>query len=84
VTRVPVGHPEGYIEAFANIYAGAIRAIRGHIDGQPMAVEEYEFPTVWDGVRGVEFIHKAVESFQNGAAWVRMETTAHRRGTAGA
>jgi predicted dehydrogenase len=69
-TRIPWGHPEGYLEAFANIYIGAIRAIRSHIDGKPMSRAEYEFPTVHDGVRGMRFIYKAIESADGGAVWV--------------
>ena len=72
VTRIPTGHPEGYLEAFANIYSGAIDAIRRHIDGKPMQPSEYDFPTVHDGVRGVRFIHKAVESARAGGVWIRL------------
>ena len=71
-TRVPTGHPEGYIGAFATIYCGAVKAIRAHIDGQPLKTEEYEFPTVYDGLRGMEFITKAVESADAGATWVKL------------
>jgi predicted dehydrogenase len=71
-TRIPWGHPEGYLEAFANIYVGAIQAIRRHIDGKPMSRAEYEFPTVHDGVRGMHFIYKAVESADRGAVWVTL------------
>jgi predicted dehydrogenase len=69
-TRIPWGHPEGYLEAFANIYNGAIDAIRRHIDGKPMSRADYDFPTVHDGVRGMHFINKAIESADGGAVWV--------------
>jgi predicted dehydrogenase len=69
-TRIPVGHPEGFLEAFANIYMGAIEAIRRHIDGRPMKSQEYNFPTVYDGLRGMAFIYAAVESAENGSQWV--------------
>jgi predicted dehydrogenase len=69
-TRVPVGHPEGYLEAFATIYDGFTRAVRAHIDGQPLAMSDYTFPNVRDGLRGMEFIHAAVESAKRNAAWV--------------
>jgi predicted dehydrogenase len=69
-TRIPWGHPEGYLEGFANIYIGAIHAIRRHIDGNPMSRAEYEFPSVHDGVRGMRFIYKAIESADSGAVWV--------------
>ena len=70
--RIPPGHPEGYLEAFAQIYVGAVAAIRRHIDGEPMATAEYDFPTVYDGQRGMQFIYRAVESSKNGATWVAM------------
>ena len=69
-TRIPWGHPEGYLEAFANVYGDAIEAIRRHIDGRPMDPGEYRFPTVRDGLRGMQFIYKAVESANNNARWV--------------
>ena len=71
-TRIPTGHPEGYLEAFATIYVGVVEAIRRHIDGAPMETEAYDFPTVYDGLRGMQFIYKAVESCENGSTWVSM------------
>jgi len=71
-SRIPTGHPEGYLEAFANIYVGVIEAIRRHIDGNPMKTEEYNFPTVYDGLRGMQFIYKAVESWENDSVWVSL------------
>jgi len=61
-TRLPAGHPEGFIEAFANVYRGGMAAMRG----EPSALD---FPTVEDGARGVRFIHSAVESGRTGG-WV--------------
>ena len=66
-TRVPTGHPEGYLEAFATIYCGVVRAIRRHIEGRPLRPDEYDFPTVHDGLRGMRFINQAVESSKRGA-----------------
>ena len=66
------GHPEGYLEAFAQIYVGALTAIRRHLDGNPMSTDEYDFPTAHDGLRGMQFIYRAVESSQKGAAWVSL------------
>ncbi|MDE0555600.1 MAG: Gfo/Idh/MocA family oxidoreductase [Candidatus Poribacteria bacterium] len=70
--RIPTGHPEGYLEAFATIYVGVVEAIRRYIDGNPMKTEAYDFPTVYDGLRGMQFIYKAVESCENGSTWVSM------------
>jgi len=71
-TRIPTGHPEGYLEAFATIYCDVVVAIRRHIDGNPMKTDEYKFPTVYDGLRGMQFICKAVESSDKGAVWVEL------------
>lgn len=71
-SRIPVGHPEGYLEAFATIYCGVVEAIRADIDGNPLKTEEYNFPTVYDGVRGMRFITRAVESCDRGSVWVSM------------
>jgi predicted dehydrogenase len=71
-TRIPTGHPEGYLEAFATIYCGVTEALRRHIDGNPLNTEEYKFPTVYDGRRGLQFIHAAVESAKAGSVWVQL------------
>ena len=71
-TRIPTGHPEGYLEAFASIYVGVAEAVRRYIDGNPMKTEEYNFPTVYDGLRGMQFIYAAVESAENNSAWTSM------------
>jgi predicted dehydrogenase len=65
--RLPSGHPEGFIEAFANIYREAGRAIRAVDAGQ--TAENPDYPTVQDGARGVHFIHTAIESSTK-RAWV--------------
>ncbi|HEY6090652.1 MAG TPA: Gfo/Idh/MocA family oxidoreductase, partial [Gemmatimonadales bacterium] len=71
-TRIPSGHPEGYLEAFANLYrdlAEQIRARRAKRKPDPAALL---VPTVKDGADGVRFIHAAVESSERNAAWVRL------------
>lgn len=72
-TRVPAGHPEGYIEAFANIYSNFTRAIRSRLDGNAIPEEELDFPTVEDGYRGMLFIEKVIESHQANSKWVAMK-----------
>ncbi len=47
-----------------------MRAIRRHLAGQPLAPEEYEFPTVYDGLRGMRFIEATVDSAEAGSVWV--------------
>lgn len=71
-TRIPTGHPEGYLEAFATIYCGIVRAIRKYIDGAPLKTDTYDFPTVSDGLRGMQFITAAVESCRQGSTWVTL------------
>jgi len=69
-TRVPTGHPEGYLEAFATIYCDVAEAVRRHIDGRPMTAAEYAFPTVHDGLRGMRFAHQALASAEAGSVWM--------------
>ena len=66
-TKLPPGHPEGIFDAMANIYLGAAKAIRG---------EEYddgEFPTMEDGVRGMNFIEGTVHSHKQGNVWIDLD-----------
>jgi predicted dehydrogenase len=70
-TRLPFGHPEAFIEAFANIYLEAARAIGAEVMGQP-SPEGLDFPTVDDGVEGMAFIATAVRSAKEGGAWTKM------------
>lgn len=66
-TKLPPGHPEGIFDAMANIYLGVARAIRG---------QEYnsgEFPTMMDGVRGLNFIESSVASHQQGNIWIELD-----------
>ena len=71
MTRVPPGHPEGYLEGFANIYTEAARAIRARRDGS-MVDHEVMFPTVHDGVKGVVFVEACVRSSLAGGTWVKV------------
>jgi predicted dehydrogenase len=71
VTRVPAGHPEGYLEGFANIYAEAARAIQAAREGKKPD-EAVLFPTVRDGLKGMEFIEAAVASSKAGNVWTKV------------
>jgi len=66
-TRLPAGHPEGFIEAFANVYAGVIDAIEAVRSNK--TPEEGSYPTVLDGARGVRFIERTVESARSSQKW---------------
>lgn len=72
-TRLPAGHPEAFIEAFANVYREAAKAIRAEVDGH-LAPEDLDFPTVEDGVEGMAFIAAAVQSAKAGGIWTKMLT----------
>jgi predicted dehydrogenase len=71
VTRVPSGHPEGYLEGFANIYQEAARAIRAVDAGLPIPTEVL-FPTAEDGLLGMKFVNAAVTSSNGGNKWVKI------------
>jgi hypothetical protein len=70
VTRVPPGHPEGYLEGFANIYSEAAAAIRAAAEKKPVAAEVV-FPTVEDGLKGVSFVDAVVRSSRDGGVWTK-------------
>jgi len=72
-TRLPPGHPEAFIEAFANIYANVTDTIRAKILGQQPTELELDFPKAIDGVRGMAFIESAVESSRSNQKWYPMK-----------
>lgn len=71
VTRVPPGHPEGYLEGFANIYAEAARAIIARRDGNTLD-PAVTFPGLKDGLEGVAFVDACVRSSKRNGAWVSL------------
>lgn len=73
-TRLPFGHPEAFIEAFANIYQATGRALEDEIAGHYDPQKDYDFPTVNDGVIGMAFIEAAVRSSKNNGAWTKPES----------
>lgn len=70
--RIPPGHPEGFIEAFANIYSNVADTIACRIEGREPDPKMLDFPSVHDGAVGVHFIHKAIESGKK-REWVDMQ-----------
>ncbi len=72
--RIPAGHPEGYLEGFANIYKQFAKHLWAFKLGE--VVEAIDHPSVSDGVKGMQFIYAAVESSQQNAAWVKMFSVA--------
>ena len=71
VCRVPGGHPEGYLEAFANIYAEAAQAIRARQAGLPVP-DGVTYPTLSDGLAGMRFVAACVTSAKRNAGWVTL------------
>jgi predicted dehydrogenase len=70
LSRLPSGHPEGYFECFANLYSTFLTALGKKLGGEPLTADDLDFPGFEDGVRGVRFIEKCVESSAKGAVWV--------------
>jgi predicted dehydrogenase len=62
VTRVEIGHPEGYLEAFANLYSDFARAVVARMQHQPRDQIDRPFPTAEDGVKGLAFVEAAIQS----------------------
>lgn len=73
-TRTPSGHPEGYLEAFANIYKTFAQAVRNHRAGRKVTSSTHDFPDVEDGVRGMAFIEAAVKSSDSKQKWTKVAT----------
>ncbi len=71
-SRVPAGHPEGYFEAFANIYRTFTAALAKKRAGAALLPADLDFPGVEDGISGVRFVHRCVESSRQGAARVEL------------
>jgi len=70
LSRIPSGHPEGYFEAFANIYSTFITALNKKKVGKSLSKDDLDYPGVNEGIQGVKFIEKCVESSKKGAAWI--------------
>jgi predicted dehydrogenase len=74
-TRTPPAHPEGYLEAFANIYKNFANHIRARLDGRRPAKDDpaLDYPKIEDGVRGMAFIEAVVKSSKKNAAWTKLD-----------
>ena len=68
-SRIPAGHPEAFLEAFANIYRNVAATLRAREEGREPSALDIDFPTVIDGARGVHFIEKTVESAESDKKW---------------
>ncbi|MFV0592941.1 MAG: Gfo/Idh/MocA family protein [Draconibacterium sp.] len=75
-TRVPGGHPEGYLEAFANIYRNFALTVRAKANGEKPTSEMLDFPGVEDGIRGMQFINTVVSAgYNDEVKWVKFGET---------
>jgi predicted dehydrogenase len=81
-SRLWPGHPEGYLEVFANIYSDIADAVLARRDGVVADPLAYLFPTVEDGVLGVKFVDAAVASHELNGRWVDATLDLHERYTA--
>ena len=71
-TRTPGGHPEGYLEAFANIYRNFALTVMAKMKGETPTAEMLDFPGVEDGIRGMQFIDTMVQAgYDDNAKWVK-------------
>ncbi len=68
-SRIPAGHPEAFLEAFANVYVGAAEAIHAKLEQRSLGALEGDYPTLEDGTRGVKFIERTVESAASSQKW---------------
>jgi predicted dehydrogenase len=70
--RIPAGHPEGYLEGFANLYKNFAAALGDRLDGQKVKEADYDYPKVQDGVRGMAFLETVVKSAKSPQKWTKM------------
>ena len=70
--RIPAGHPEGYLEAFANIYRNFADTVRARMEGQEPTELAMDFPTVQDGLRGMRFVEVVVENSRGDQKWSKV------------
>jgi predicted dehydrogenase len=69
-TRIPAGHPEGYLEAFGNLYRNFVLTVRAKINGEQPKEEWLDFPGVEEGIRGMAFVENVVASSQSNEKWM--------------
>ena len=72
VSRIPAGHPEGYLEGFATLYSEIAQAIRAARKGGSKADKAAHFPSLEDGIKGVAFIEAVVASSKRGGRWTKL------------
>ncbi len=73
-TRIPFGHPEGYLEAFANVYRNFARTVRKRMNGEEPNEFDLDFPTIDDGIRGMQFVETVIASGKASQKWVKFKS----------
>jgi len=73
-TRLPMGHPEAFVEAFANLYRNYILTLKSILDGVEPDPANLDFPSVEEGIRGMAFIETVVESSASDIKWTRFKS----------
>ena len=74
VSRIPPGHPEGYLEGFANIYSDVSKTLFDQINKQNHDKSNDCYPTIYDGIEGMKFIETILESSKNNSKWVQFNS----------
>ncbi|QKJ33061.1 Gfo/Idh/MocA family oxidoreductase [Mucilaginibacter mali] len=72
-TRTPPGHPEGYLEAFANLYRNFAECVDGGLEGRQPSPESMDYPGITEGVRGMAFIEHVIESGKSEQKWIDLK-----------
>jgi predicted dehydrogenase len=73
-SRTPAGHPEGYLEAFANLYRNFAECVEADIEGKNAKPESLDYPGIEDGVRGMAFIERVIASGKSDQKWLEFTT----------
>lgn len=70
--RIPAGHPEGYVEAFANLYRNFAKAVKAKMTNEVFDASLYDFQSIEEGIRGMQFIDAVIESGKSDKKWIRI------------
>ncbi len=71
-TRTPPAHPEGYLEAFANVYRSFSRAVRSRVEKTDLSESDNDYPKIEEGIRGMKFIEAVISSSQANSSWISL------------
>lgn len=71
-SRTPAGHPEGYLEAFANLYRNFVMHLRAKSEGKNHDFDMYDYPGIEDGVHGMRLVDAVIESTELGNIWINV------------